>query len=291
MKKAALAVMGELFSQLGSPLETFVKSKPLPAGTMSSIEKTFSEVSHDPSAGSVERKMRCITMASSEDSSSGQRQKQSSALAVPATDLFSSLKSDCISRMTTTDGKNAWKQRKEAMEEVTQAANKCCGLLSTEGKAYTALKEIMVALRSRMNDSQSNLKPLAATTMASILSRVDEAAQAKYGKVVFPSLVTAAMTDMKKTMRDASLEALQAGTKRPEQEGGVVNTVAVDVFIVSLQSELSDAAIKSAGLPEVLTFLVELVRNMSGQPDRKKSLASHLQLANVIVGSLLSSKG
>lgn len=292
MKKTALEVVGELYYQLGPSLEAFVKSKAPPAGTLSSIEKVFSDSKYDPSAGSIERKMKCITLSNSDNSLSGPSQSgQESGLSVPTTDLVSSLKGDCLSRLTTTDGKNSWKLRKEAMEEVTQEANRCFGLLSTDGKAYNNLKELMAALRSRMNDSQSNLKPLAATTMASIFSHVDESAQAKFGKVVFPSLVTAAMTDMKKTMRDASLQALEAGTRRSEQNGGGVNILALDALIVSLQSELSDAAIKSTGLPEVLAFLTDLVQLACDRTDAPKSISNPLQLSNVIVDSLLSSKG
>jgi cytoskeleton-associated protein 5 len=287
VKKAALAVMGGLYCQFGPALEPFVKSKSPPAGTMSSIEKVFADATHDPSAQSRERKMRCITLSAvSNAPSAGTRQK--SALAVPETDLVSSLKSDCISRMTSTDGKNSWKLRKEAMEEVTQEAEKCAGLLSTEGKAYLTLKELMVALRSRMNDSQSNLKPLAAATMTSVLSRVDESSQAKLGKVVFPSLVNAAMTDMKKTMRDASLAALQAGMRQSDQDGGCVNMLAFDVLVLSLQAELSDAAIKSVGLPDLLSLMVKLLEPTCSQSDER--LPSHVQLAKVIVSCLLSSK-
>lgn len=289
MKKAALGVMGELYSQLGPALETFVKSKAPPAGTLSSIEKAFAESKHDPFASTTERKMKCITISTT--SSSGSSKGQNSVLSVPASDLVSSLTEDCISRITTTDGKNSWKIRKEALEEVQREANKCCGLLSTDGNAYTMLKEVMVALRSRMNDSQSNLKPLAATTMESLLSRLDETSQAKLGKIVFPSLVSAATNDMKKTMRDVSLSALQAGTRHPEQSGGGVNILALDALIVSLLSELSDAALKSTGLPDVLTLLMDVIQSVCDESDAPKTLSNHLQLSAIIVNSLLSSKG
>ena len=289
MKKAALDSLGELYIQFGPILDAFVKSKAT-ATSLKSIDKVFAETKYDPSAGSVERKMRCITLSISNTTSSGSSGKQVSVLSVPATNLVSLLKNDCTSRIATTDGKNAWKIRKESMEEVIQEANKCCGLLSTDAKSYVNLKELMIALRSRMNDSQSNLKPLAANAMASILCRVDEQSQAKFGKAVFPSLVTASMTDMKKTMRDTSLLALKAGTMRSDHNGGGVNTLAFDALVVSLKSELSDAAIKSTGLPEVLAFLADLIQTMPDQSERP-SISSRLQLSSIIVESLLSSKG
>jgi len=288
VKKAALNALGELYSQLGPALEAFVKSKNPSAGALSSIQRVFAESKHDPSTGSVTRTMRCITLSAEETSSSSSKGLVS--LSVPASDLTSLLKKDCLSRMATTDGKNSWKMRKDAMEEVAQQAEKCCGLLATDAKAYVTLKEIMIALRCRMNDSQSNLKPLAATTMASILSRVDDSSQAKFAKIVFPSLCNAAMNDMKKTMRDASVSALKAGTQQSEQNGGKVNSMAVDALIVSLQSELSDAAIKSSGLPDVLTFLIGLVESIH-QVDTSPIISNHVILSKIIIHSILSSKG
>ena len=289
VKKAALGVLSELYIQFGPVLDAFVKSKATPA-TLTSIEKVFADTKHDPSASSVERKMRCITLSASHNSSSGSSGGKVSVLSVPATDLVSSLKSDCVSHITTTDGKNAWKLRKESMEQVIHEANKCCGLLSTNAQSYSNLKELMIALRSRMNDSQSNLKPLAANAMASILCRVDEQSQAKFGKAVFPSLVTASMTDTKKAMRDASRLALEAGTLIPEHNGGGVNSLAFDALVVSLKSELSDAAIKSTGLPEVLSLLIDLIQLMTDQSE-PPTVSNHLQLSHIIVDSLLSSKG
>lgn len=290
MKKAALDVLEELYTQLGPALDAFVKSKSPSAGTLASIEKVFATATHDPAVSKADRKLRCITVSAS-SKTSGSGRGQGNLLSVPATDLVTALKGDCLSRMAATVDKNSWKLRKEAMDEVMQEANKCSGLLSTEGKAYAALKEVVVALRNRMNDSQSNLKPLAANAMESIISRVDEPSQAKFGKVVFPSLCSAAMTDMKKTMRDASLAAIVAGTKRPEQEGGLINAFALDALIVSLHSELSDAAIKSAGLPDVLSSLIELLQSLCAQADDSIGISTHVQLSKIVVESLLSSKG
>jgi hypothetical protein len=288
VKKAALSVMGELHIQLGPALEAFVKSKAPASGTLSSIEKVFADSKYDPVTNTIERKLRCITVsASGATSPSGSSQRQKFLLSVPALDLVASLKNDCLARITNTDGKNSWKVRKEALEEVIQESNKCCGLLSTDAKAFASLKELVVALRSRMNDSQSNLKPMAAQAIESILSRVDESCQTKLAKVVFPTLISAAMTDMKKTMRDVSLSSLRAGTRSSEHVGGGINVFALDVLILSLQSELSDAAVKSPGLPEILTFLTELIQSLHGP----KNISNQLQLSKIIVDSLLSSKG
>ena len=77
---------------------------------------------------------------------------------------------------------------------------------------------------------------------------------------------------------------------RSDHNGGGVNTLAFDALVVSLKSELSDAAIKSTGLPEVLAFLADLIQTMPDLSERP-SISSRLQLSSIIVESLLSSKG
>ena len=200
---------------------------------------------------------------------------------------MAALKDDCLDRMNDTGDKKSWRNRKEALDEVDAALSKCGGLLSTEGKAFSELKQLAANLRLRINDSQSNLKPLAASVIGSLLSRLDDAAQAKLGSVVFPALVNAAMNDMKKTMRDAAVSALVSGTDRPTQNGGGTNKSSVEAFILSLESELSDAALKSSGLPEVLEFLTAKVEIIVSTNEKS---SVHRPLAKVIVLSLLSSK-
>lgn len=127
---------------------------------------------------------------------------------------------NCLTRIGTTEGKNSWKLRKEAMEEVNTSLSKCGGLIATDANAFSTLKQLFLALRSRLNDSQSNLKPISATLIGLLLNHVDDNAQAKLGKTVYPQIINAATNDMKKTMRDAALAALTIGTQRPKQNGG-----------------------------------------------------------------------
>eukprot|EP00804_Cyclotella_cryptica_P000003 CCRYP_013696-RA/>CCRYP_013696-RA protein AED:0.01 eAED:0.01 QI:1339/1/1/1/1/1/5/219/1350 len=289
VKKAAFHSIGVLYSQLGPVLEAFVKSIATSTGKLSLIDKVFTEYKYDSAVRNVDRKLSCVTISQA-DKSDGSSRAQDAFLSVPATDLFALLGADFLKRVNNTEGKSSWKLRKEALEEVIQEASKCSGLISTEAKAYSSLKELLIALRSRLNDSQSNLKPLAATAMENILSRVDDASQAKFGRIVFPSLVVAAMTDMKKTMRDAAMSALQAGTRRSEISGGGINVVALEVLVLSLQSELSDAALKSTGLPELLSLLKDHIKSLTDLTENKKTLSTHDELAQIIVDCLLSSK-
>jgi len=291
VKKAALIVIGAMHSQLGPVLQAFIKSKDIQASSMSLLDKALSDNPHDMNAQS-ERKMKCITFSSSNNSShQGSSQPNASPiLSIPTFDLIASLKSDCLSRINETEGKAAWKHRRDAMEEVRVSVSKCGGLIATEGKAFLSLKQLFLALRSRLNDSQSNLKPIAATLIGSLMNHIDDDSQAKLGKIVFPALANAAMNDMKKTMRDAAVSALSMGTERPKQNGGGTNMLATESFIVCL--ELSDAALKSTGLPDVLSFLTERLDSFfsSENMELSNTITVNRQLAKVIVLSLLSSK-
>ncbi|KAL7553180.1 hypothetical protein ACHAWF_016435 [Thalassiosira exigua] len=283
VKKSALVVIGTLHEQLGPVLEAFVKSKGIES---SSIDKAFSDNPHDTNAGNAKRKMKCVTFVAS-GNSSHQGSSNSKLLSIPSTDLMASLKSDCLTRINTTEGKNAWKIRKEAMEEVAASVKKSCsGLIATEGKAFASLKQLFAALRSRLSDSQSNLKPIAAALIGSLLSHLDDDAQAKLGKLVFAPLANAAMNDMKKTMRDASLSSLSMGTERSKQNGGGTNMVSIECFIACLEGELSDAALKSAGLADVLAVVTLRLESIA----QTEALSVKGPLAKVIVLCLLSSK-
>ncbi len=297
MKNAAIEVIGELHSQLGPPFEAFVKSKGMQMSTMTIVEKAMKERPFDPYAKDVNRKMKCVTLLTSANTASSAQGKSNgsdfsgSFLSLPKMDLVGSLGDGIIHLIGTTEGKNSWKQRKEAMDKVIATLSKYGGLLSTDQKAFSSLKELIVALRSRLNDSQSNLKPLAATAIGSILSRADEQSQAKIGKAVFPSLVNAAMNDMKKAMRDSAISSIRSGIIRNKLEGDGFNLLSLDLFIASMESELSDTALKSAGLADVLSFLAETLQSIcSNNHIALKGFKVSSHLAKIVVSSLLSSK-
>ena len=233
--------------------------------------------------------MKCITLSvPNESSQRGSSQPNAlPILSIPTTNLAASLKSDCLTRINTTEGKAAWKIRRDAMEEVRISVSKCGGLIGTEeGNEISFLKQLFSALRSRLTDSQSNLKPIAATLIGGLLNHIDGNSQAKLGKIVFPALINAAMNDMKKTMRDAAASALSMGTDHSTQNGGGTNILATESFIVCLESQLSDAALKSSGLQDVITFLAKRLESL----ESSNTLSGRKQLAKVIVLSLLSSK-
>ena len=74
--------------------------------------------------------------------------------------------------MGSKEGKTAWKLRKEALDEVSDTLGKCTGMLLTTSAEINNLVELLRALKERLSDSQSNLKPLAARIIGIILATV-----------------------------------------------------------------------------------------------------------------------
>lgn len=128
------------------------------------------------------------------------------------------------------------------MEEVEAALEHCAGLLDTN--KLRPLVELLRALRDRLSDSQSNLKPVAARLMGVILSVVDGPSQAKLGKAAYGPLINCAMNDTRKVMHDACMEALGVGTSLPKVEGGGTNVQALEPFVLGLVGEMDESDFK-----------------------------------------------
>lgn len=119
------------------------------------------------------------------------------------------------------------------------------------------LAKLSKALRDRLSDTQINLKPIAARVIGGMLSSVDKATQAKIGKIVFGPLITAAMNDIKKPMRDASLEALKAGTTVASLDGGGINAEALEEFVVALVNEVNERSSRVS-----ITYYIEFCHDI-----------------------------
>lgn len=290
MRTAALDVIGEMHFQLGPVLHAFIKSSAIQPSIMTLLENAISSRPYDVTAQSMERRLKCITLSVSTNSTS--QPSSMSIVSIPTTDLVASLKSDYLSRLNSTEGKTAWKIRRDALDEIKMNVDKCGGLIATNGISFPPLKQLFAALCSRLNDSQSNLKPMAATLIGAIISLVDDDSKAKLGRIVFAALLSGAMNDMKKTMRDAALSAIAMGTEQSKQNGGGTNILAVESLIVCFESSLSEAALKSSGLPDVLSFLNDMLHAFYSveTTDKPNFISVHSQLSKVIVLSLLSSK-
>ena len=130
------------------------------------------------------------------------------------------------------------------MEEVTSSLKKCDNFVLCSPSSIKSLNELMKALRERLNDSQSNLKPIAAELIGNLLFSVDEQSKSKLGRETFPPLINAVVNDNKKNMRVAAMNAVRKGVQKNAIDGNDPSSIALECFLYSLLSALNDSGIK-----------------------------------------------
>lgn len=119
---------------------------------------------------------------------------------------------------------------------------RCSGLLDIAGPRLKFVVDLTRALRDRLSDTQINLKPVAARVIGALLSVVDKPTQAKLGRLVYAPLINASMNDIKKPMRDATLQALRSGTMASELVGGGINEETLEPFVTALVGEVNETS-------------------------------------------------
>lgn len=120
----------------------------------------------------------------------------------------------------------------------------CTYLIDSSTANRKKLADLLRALRDRLSDTQINLRPLAAQTTGKLLSLLDKPTQAKLGKLVYASLISGAMNDIKKPVRDACVEAISIGTSIPSLDGGGINEEALEGFVAALVAEVNESSIR-----------------------------------------------
>ncbi|GKY99911.1 hypothetical protein MPSEU_000944700 [Mayamaea pseudoterrestris] len=213
-------------------------------------------------------------------------------LDIPKVNLMSELPDDIISRLGSKEGKTAWKERKDALEEVESALKRCSGLIETSNSNLKQVIDLTRALEQRLSDTQMNLKPIASSVIARLLSVVDSQTQAKIGKIVFSQLINSAMNDIKKPMRDSCLKALQSGVTPSSLDSGNINVDALEVFVSSLIGEVNEVATRAGGLTDVLMFLFNLIDSLPNLDEIASTRGEPLgeRYALMVVECLTSSK-
>lgn len=289
VKRAALSVLGVMHTHLGPSFKASVLASSKEPSFREDVEATFSEHPFDSAAAKIVWAKRCIC-GHSQNGGNSNESGGALDMNLPKLDLFAELPSDCLSRMGSKEGKTSWKARKEALEDVEKALQANPGVLDTSN--LRALIDLLRAMRERLSDSQSNLKPLAARLIGAILGSVEGDAQGKLGKVVYAPLINAAMNDSRKIMHDASMEALVVGTSIPTLKGEGPNEQSLEAYIVALTGELEESEFKASGIAEVLsltqsftTLLPDLDKVAS---QRGETLGS--RFSRVLVDALTSSK-
>lgn len=291
VNRAAFATVGLMHVQLGPTMKAVTLSSIKNPSLRDEIEKVFGENPFDSSLASKEWPKNYILSNSANDTEDGDDNAGFGMnIELPKMDLMVELPSDCLSRMGSKEGKTAWKARKAALEDVEKALKSSSGLLDTS--KLRPLQDLLRAMRERLSDSQSNLKPLAARMIGLVLGAVEGEAQGKLGKLVYAPALNAAMNDKRKVMNDAAMEALKKATSIPEIKGEGLNEHSLEQFVIALTSELDGSEFKSAGIAGILTLTKSFVPKLSDldkiSSQRGETVGG--RFSGVLVNALSSSK-
>ena len=290
VRNASLSVAGELHRQFGPAFRALALSKATESSIKSQLEALVVANPFDPAENKKVRSKKCVLANGA--GGSEQSDSESMLLEVPRLDLVGEIGEDCIVKLGSKDGKTAWKLRKEALDEIADALKNCNGMLATNNVEISSLLELLRALKARLSDSQSNLKPVAARIIGTILGAVDKISQGKLGKVVLPSLVNSAMNDSRKPMRDESLEAIKVGTRSNDLDGGDYHELSLEALVIALVGELKESDFKTAGIPDVLLFVASVADHLPNMDSILMTRAQPLgeAFSQVLINALTSSK-
>lgn len=82
-------------------------------------------------------------------------------------------KGQIVSELSLTEGKTSWQNRKTALEAVVAACERSGHYLEVAPSANGALVDLLKALKARLNDTQANLKPLAAAAIGHVIASLE----------------------------------------------------------------------------------------------------------------------
>ena len=176
-------------------------------------------------------------------------------------------KGTIVAELSLTEGKTSWQNRKNAIEAVIAACERSGHYLEVApGAPAAALVDLLKALKARLNDTQANLKPLAAAAIGHLIASLDPEAGAKHLRPVAGGLV-GGLGDNKKPMRDATVAALNMAvslnrytTSGADGASSPPSSSVVEVGLLAvLIGPLCEALVATAvGRQELLFFLLPL---------------------------------
>jgi cytoskeleton-associated protein 5 len=190
VRSAAIEVLAEMFHYLGTPFQAMVNGFDIPGPAKSSIEAEFSKIGYD---STLSKKVAQAT-----------GQNYSEGATIPRVDLSTTLDKNLLNDMSSTEGKDSWQVRKSSIEKVSQA----CETSHFYVEMNRFIPDLLKSLKARFLDTQSNLRPLALSTLAKVIISLDDEAAIKAIRASVGS-VLGSVSDSKKVIKDAAIAALE----------------------------------------------------------------------------------
>lgn len=238
VRSAAIEVMGAMYNQIGPRFLSVAMSDDIKPQMQALLEAEFAKVGFDPS------------IAAAKASAAG-----GAGAAIPRQDIFSLLDKNILVELNFSEGNTSWQNRKTALESILAACERSGHYLDPGKNAG----ELVKSLKARMNDTQANLKPLAAAVIGHLVASFELAIGCKLLRLTAEALL-GGLADNKKAMRDATTAAMQvAVTLNKPGEGVIGDPQLVGVMLPPVGEALTSTVV---GRQELLMWLLPHVEAM-----------------------------
>ncbi len=201
LREASTKLLGMMYSRIGPPLRSMLPGG-LNASVQSALDAGFNRIGFDQSAAAALKPAREVKTGVEAPNSSGGK-GGGNTFDIPRKDIDSILQGGYLKTLGLTKGKDAWKGRKSAIEDVIAA----CKASGHHIEANRAAAGVIKGLKERLSDSQSNLKPLAAGAIAEVMVSLPTDASPKFCRLFHEALL-GCISDNKKIMRETAISAL-----------------------------------------------------------------------------------
>jgi hypothetical protein len=271
IRTGAIEYMGCIYHRVGPPFVASVFTKDCDPHVKEILEKEFQRVGFDASKAK----------AGATGDGGGMED-------LPRRDIMELLDKNIFNELTATDGKDAWQVRKLAMEHILAACNNSGHYLEYNKNSA----EIIKALKLRLNDTQSNLKPIAVNCISHVFASLPSDKLVKAFKPYIGSILIG-LCDNKKVMKDATITALDciiSGNTAPPPGDSATNVeVKVDVPVfMSIVASSHETLMNVTGRGDMLAWFLAYIECFTGDCNELvPGLVSSLQdkVANVRNGA------
>ncbi|OQS08005.1 cytoskeleton-associated protein, partial [Thraustotheca clavata] len=232
---AATSVFGTMYSQLGPAMLPLLGLDSWKPALSSSVEAEFKKVGYNPATAmsSISRKLRHVDDSDTE---------MSVASAFGRMDISAKITKELLAEMQSEEDKAAWKKRLAAME----SAQRLCEEAGLAIELTKTVGELMKALKSRLSDSNANLKVKAVQVIGVVAQSIGSNVS-KLSKGMGANIVSG-VSDNKKNMQIACVETLNKWVFHD----GSTSTHCLE----SLLPFISDGLRNSVGRAELLGWLI-----------------------------------
>ena len=245
VRTAAVEVMGALYHQIGPRLASVTMTDDMKPAVKALLEAEYSRVGHDPAAGKTAKG------------------GEGDGLSLPRSDIYTLLDKNILLELNLIEGKTSWQNRKVAIEAIISACDRSGHYLDASKQCSAGISDLLKSLKARLNDTQANLKPMAACAIGHVIASIDPEQGCKHLKVIAGGILSG-LGDNKKGMRDATVSALQMAVtlNRPGGDKAPAEMSLLAVLIAPFAEALTVTVGESALVIEY--FIVQAMLSNDG---------------------------